>query len=447
MIKATKTTAAKTATISPLTEKKRSFFFRFKEFFFSLPLFLALRVLKGGQKKWSVISLTSWFSMIGIMLGVGSLIVVMSIMNGFRIELIDRILGISSHVQIYENQGGLLDQRAVATFLDLPGVVTVTGVNESQGVLVKDGTASALLVRSLSGRDIVKRTIFAHSMTNGVGWNNFDNSNGVVVGAGMSNQHNVEIGDTITLVPPRLTNNKGHWLPNPKDYKVVGIFHIGMNDYDSNIIFMPPALAYNFMNQPPNKIQKIEIMLQKPSDSRLFLKDLKPRLASNQIALDWQNTNAPLVSSLKVESNVMFLILTMIILVAAFNVISGQTMLVKEKKSTIAILRATGGSRSLVLAVFLIAGSSLGIIGTLLGTVAGVLIAANAEAIRQTLQRLSGTPLFSPEVYYLTQLPSKILWSDVVMITSLALALSVLSALGPALMASRLPPATILRHE
>ena len=418
--------------------------------FLGFAFVMAFRLLRGGHSnsRAKIISLTSWFSMLGIMLGVGALIVVMSIMNGFRIELIDRILGISSHVQVYEKRGGLLGDNAGQKFSSLPGVVSVSAVNESQGVLIRDQTASALLIRSLNGQDIVKRTVFRDSLTSdSVTWKNFNQGRGVVIGAGLANAYNIEIGDDLTLVPPYLTPSKAGPLPNPKEYRVVGIFHIGMNDYDRNIVFMPPELAANFMRQPVGMVQKLEIMIQKPGDSKEFLKMMKPRLAENEIALDWQSNNAQLVSSLRVESNVMFLILTMIILVAAFNVVSGQSMLVKEKKSTIAIIRATGGSRQLVLAIFLIAGSSLGIIGTMLGTLFGVLIAANAEQIRLFLQKLSGTPIFSPEVYYLTQLPSKIIVADVVLINCLALAISILAALWPAVNASRLPPADILRHE
>ncbi|MDI9313556.1 MAG: ABC transporter permease [Hydrotalea sp.] len=416
--------------------------------FMGFAFYMAFRLLRGGHSKRGIISLTSWFSMLGIMLGVGALIVVMSIMNGFRIELIDRILGISSHVQIYEKHGDLLDNTAGNAFTALPGIISVSAVNESQAVLIRDQTASALLIRSLSGQDIVKRSVFRDSLTpDSLPWRSFDRGDGVVIGAGLANAYNIEIGDKITLVPPYLTESKVGLLPNPKEYKVIGIFHIGMNDYDRNIVFMPPKIASGFMRQGDGQVQKLEIMIQKPGESKEFLKMLKPKLADNEVALDWQSNNAQLVSSLKVESNVMFLILTMIIMVAAFNVVSGQSMLVKEKKSTIAIVRATGGSRWLVMTIFLIAGSSLGIIGTCLGTLFGVLIASHAEAIRQFIQKLSGTPIFSPEVYYLTQLPSKIIVSDVILINCLALMISILAALWPAINASRLPPADILRHE
>lgn len=430
----------------------KKFFLDRVEGFSALPIgfafYMAFRLLRGGHSKRGVISLTSWFSVLGIMLGVGALIVVMSIMNGFRIELVDRILGISSHVQIYEKQGALLDSSAANKFTTLPGVISISAVNESQGVMIRDETASAFLIRSLSGQDIVKRSVFKDSLTNGsVPWKNFNDSAGVVIGTGLANAYNIEVGDSITLVSPHLVRSKDGPLPDPQEYKVVGIFHIGMSDYDRNIIFMPPKLAARFMRQPLGKVQKIEIMIEKPSDSLTFLQLLKPKLDANEVALDWQNNNKQLVSSLQVESNVMFLILTMIILVAAFNVVSGQSMLVKEKKATIAIVRANGGSRSLILMIFLIAGSSLGILGTLLGNVFGLLIAGNAEKIRQVLQDLSGTPIFSPEVYYLTQLPSKIIPSDVVLINGCALVISIMAALWPALVASRLPPADILRHE
>ncbi|MGI9461959.1 MAG: ABC transporter permease [Alphaproteobacteria bacterium] len=409
---------------------------------------MAFRLLRGGHRKGGVISLTSWFSMLGIMLGVGALIVVMSIMNGFRIELIDRILGVSSHVQIYEKYGGLLSKNAGQKFSSLPGVISVSAVNESQAVLVRDDVVSALVVRSLPGKDIVKREVFEKSLTSdSLPWVDFDESGGVVIGAGLANASNIEIGDDITLVPPYLKQSKVGLLPDPKKFPVAGIFHIGLNEYDRNIIFMPANMAAGFMRQPLGVVQKLEIMINQPDASNEFLTMLDGTLAQNEIALDWQTNNVQLVSSLEVESNVMFLILTMIILVAAFNVVSGQSMLVKEKKPTIAIIRATGGSRALVLCIFLVAGSSLGIVGTMFGTLFGMLIANNAETIRQIIQDISGTTIFSPEVYYLTQLPSKIIIADVVMINSLALFISIMAALWPALTASRLPPADILRHE
>lgn len=411
----------------------------------TLPLFLAWRLLRSKQHS-GLISLTSWFSMIGIMLGVATLIVVMSIMNGFRAELIERILGVSSHIQIISRQG-YLSRQDLSRFNNLPNLVSIDGVNELQAVTMVGNRASALLIKSIDGNDLRKRPAFKNALVAGIKWQEFNNANGVVIGVGLSSDYGFGLGDNITLVSPFLKKTAYGDIPQPVTFPIVGMFQLGMNEYDHAIIFMPPTLASGFMRIPANKVQKFELLIDNPDASDDFLKNLKPKLKSYERAFDWQANNAALVSSLKVESNVMFIILTLIILVAAFNVISGQTMLVREKHSTIAILRAHGADRRLILWVFLLTGSALGIIGTGLGLASGLLIAQNAETIRQLLQQLTGSPIFPAEVYYLTQLPSKIIPTDVIGIVSMALVISLLSAYFPARRAAKLEPQEILRHD
>lgn len=407
---------------------------------------VAWRYLRSRRKE-TVISVIASISFLGIMLGVATLIVVMAVMNGFRAELLSRILGINGHLIVTPVDMPLEDYAELAKRINgVPGVKYAIPLVEGQ-VLAQGnvGSGGGALVRGIRGEDLGKVTLVANNIKQGsiVG---FDTAGGVAIGRRMAENLGLVLGDTITLISPDGDVSPLGTTPRLKGYPVTAIFEVGMSEYDTSIVYMPFSEAQMYFNSE-GKAQSLEVYLDNPDN----VEAIKPKVeeaAQRQIYLtDWRQRNQTFFSALQVERNVMFMILTLIVLVAALNIISGLVMLVKDKGHDIAILRTMGATRGAVLRIFLMTGAAIGVVGTVAGVLLGVFICLNVERIREFFSWLSGTVLFNPELYFLSQLPAKMDAGETFSVIVMALVLSFIATLFPAWRAARLDPVEALRYE
>ncbi len=406
---------------------------------------LALRYLRARRQE-GFISVIAWFSLLGIMLGVATLIIVMSVMNGFREELLSRILGLNGHLTVQAGPEGLADFDPLAEAVRrVDGVTLVTPVIEGQVMATARGVANGALVRGLRAEDLRRRGMLADSLRTG-SLDDFAGGDAVIVGSRLAGRMGLMVGDRITLISPKGNVTAFGTVPRMRAYRIVGTFEIGMHEYDSTFVFMPLDAAQTYFRLP-GKVSHLEVMIRDPYDIGARRAEIAAATPGAGRVHDWQQTNRSFFNALQVERNVMFLILTLIIVVAAFNIVSSMIMLVKDKTRDIAILRTMGAGRGSVMRVFLIAGASVGIIGTAAGFVLGLVFCLNIETIRQTIQMLTGSDLFSAEIYFLSKLPAKIDPWEVTTVVIMALVLTFLATLYPSWRAARLDPVEALRYE
>lgn len=409
---------------------------------------MALRYLRAKRQE-GFISVISWFSLIGIALGVATLIVVMSVMNGFRQELFQRVMGLNGHMNVYAMQGNIdLVDPLAAKLAQVKGVTEVTPTIEGQVLISRDGVASGAYVRGLPPEAIRRRATIADHIVEG-SLATFE-GNSIAIGLRMAQRLNVKVGDTLTLISPVGAKTIFGSAPRMRGYTIGAIFNVGMYEYDSGFIFMPLKTAQVFF-KTGEAVTSLEMFVDDPENVRRFRPDvvaaIGPTYPQPLRLLDWQQSNASFFTALQVERNVMFLILTMIILVAAFNIISGLIMLVKDKGRDIAILRTMGATRAMVMRIFFLNGSMIGVGGTLVGLALGLFVAHHVEELRQVVQFLTNTDPFSPEVYFLTHMPSVVDASDVTHVVLMALSLSFLATLYPSWRAAKQDPVEALRYE
>jgi lipoprotein-releasing system permease protein len=406
---------------------------------------VALRYLRARRKE-GFISVIAGFSFLGIMLGVATLIIVMAVMNGFRQELFNKMLGLNGHVVVHSIDGNFtgFDQVA-ANVRAVPGVKYALPLIEGQVMVSTTSTSSGALVRGLREADLKQLKAVASNIRFGT-LDGFDQQAGVALGSRLANDLNVKVGDKVTLLTPRGASTALGTAPRVKSYPVVAIFEIGMSEYDSSIMFMPLSEAQRYFNQPDN-VTVLEVVLDSPDEVGKLSPQIIEAGGPTIYISDWRQRNATFFTALQVERNVMFLILALIVLVAALNIISGLIMLVKDKGHDIAILRTMGATRAAVMRIFFITGASIGIVGTLAGLGLGLLVCLNIESLREFIGWITDTELFSPELYYLSQMPAEMDTGETVSVVVMALALSILATLYPSWRASRLDPVEALRYE
>jgi len=406
---------------------------------------LSLRYL-GARRKESFISVIAIFSFLGIMLGVATLIIVMAVMNGFRQELLGKILGLNGHLLIQPLEQPLTDFADVsARVTKVNGVYLAAPLVEGQALASSPFNASGVVVRGMRGQDLAKLTQVSQHIKQGT-LDGFDDNQAIAIGSRLAEQLSVRAGDNLTLVAPRGAVTPMGTTPRIKAYKIAAVFEIGMSEYDSAFIFMPLTEAQAYFNRAGD-VTAIEVYTNNPDRIEDFRKAVTEAAARPIYMVDWRQRNATFFNALQVERNVMFLILTLIVLVAALNIVSGLIMLVKDKSSDIAILRTMGATQGSIMRVFLIAGASIGVVGTLVGFLLGTLICLDIENIRRFLSWLTNTELFSPELYFLSQLPAVMNFKETTAVLIMALGLSLLATLYPSWRAARLDPVEALRYE
>ncbi len=408
---------------------------------------VALRYLRARRQE-GFISMIAIFSLLGIALGVATLIVVMSVMNGFREELLGRILGVNGHVAVYANEGRFEDYEDIsARIADLPGVREVIPEIQNQVMVMARGVARGGVIRGMSREDLLQREIITQGVYRRAGnFDDYGDPDSIIIGHRLARSLGVRIGDAVTLVSPQTENLAFGSVPRSKSYRIAALFDVEMYEYDSSFIYMPLEAAQVFFKLK-GQANAIEIFVDDLSRVHETQRALIPLLGQRFRTVDWQQSNKSFFNAIQVERNVMFLILSLIILVAAFNILSGQTMLVKDKGRDIAILRTMGASRGSVMKVFFLSGASIGVIGTVAGVALGLSFAANIEHIRQWLQGLTGTELFDPTIYFLSRLPSIVDPMEVILVVGMALFWSFLAPIWPAWRAARLDPVEALRYE
>jgi lipoprotein-releasing system permease protein len=407
---------------------------------------VAGRYLRARRRE-GFISIIAWFSLLGIALGVATLIIVMSVMNGFHEELMNRILGLNGHVGIYAPPGGMTDFDALADKVrKIPGVVGVTPIAEQQVFLTSAaGGSSGAIVRGMRPEDLVQRSAVGRGIKDG-DLKDFGADDTVVVGARLAQKLGVGVGDQITVISPTGNATAFGNVPRMRDYRIVATFDVGMYEYNSGYIFMPLSAAQIHFKLP-DRVTDLQVSLADSSQVATVTRQIHQIAGPNLSVYDFQRANAAFLNAVDTERNVMFLILTMIILVAAFNVISSLIMLVKDKARDIAILRTMGATRGMIMRIFFLSGAAVGVIGTLAGVALGLAFALNIESIRQFLQRFTGTDLFNSEIYFLSQLPAKVDIGEVVLVGGMALGLSFLATIYPSWRAAKLDPVEALRYE
>jgi lipoprotein-releasing system permease protein len=405
---------------------------------------VAFRYLRARRQE-GFVSVIAIFSLLGIALGVATLIIVMSVMNGFRADLLGRILGLNGDLAVYALSGGLPNFDAAAQKLRaVPGVTRVTPLVEGQVMATSDAGAAGALVRGIRPQDLRSLPLLANRIIQGSLADFGDD--GVAVGDRLARRLGVTVGSPITVISPQGTATAFGTMPRVKTYQVVALFNVGMYEYDNSFIYAPLAAAQLFFRLP-DEVSSLEVFVDDSDRVREERRLIATALDGQVRIVDWQQANSSLFNAVEIERNVMFLILTLIIVVAAFNIISSMIMMVKDKGRDIAILRTMGASRAMILRIFMLSGASIGILGTIAGFVLGVVFTNNIEAIREGLQRIIGTDLFAAEIYFFTRIPARIDTGEVAAVVAMALALSFLATLYPSWRAARLDPVEALRYE
>jgi lipoprotein-releasing system permease protein len=405
---------------------------------------LSLRYLRARRKE-GFISVIAIFSFLGITLGVATLIIVMAVMNGFRKELLDKILGLNGHLVVQPQDTPLTDYAAVAERIaKVRGVLLAVPLVEGIALASSPNNAFGVAVRGIRGDDLASLPSIGNNIKQGT-LEGFDQGQGIVIGRRLADQLAIHAGDMMTLVSPRGAVTPMGPTPRIKGYKIAAVFEIGMSEYDASVVFMPLTEAQAYFSRAGD-VTSIEIYTVNP-EKVAELRPLVTEAAGRSIfMIDWRQRNSSFFSALQVERNVMFMILTLIVLVATLNIVSGLIMLVKDKSSDVAILRTMGATRYAMMRVFLITGASIGVVGTITGFFFGLVVCLNIESLRQFMSWLTNTEIFRSEIYFLSRLPAEMDAGETTAVVLMALVLSLAATLYPSWRAARLDPVEALRY-
>jgi lipoprotein-releasing system permease protein len=410
-----------------------------------LELLIATRFLRSKRKD-TFISVVTIFSLLGTALGVATLIVVMSVMNGYHNEFLRNILGIQGHLTAVSSGGKFLNYIEFSDQVEkISAVEFAAPIIVEQGMFLVQDRASGGIVRGIEPQKLYLKPSVRDVITPSA-MQKFIDGEGVLVGVALAKQLGAKVGSTIKIITAELSSTMVGSIPRSKNFRVIGVFDVGLYQYNSTTIFMPLREAQN-LYKFPNSVSEVEIMVHNPEKLQEIKDEIYDFAGPSIHLMDWEAAQEKWLSALKIERNVMFLILTLIILVAAFNIISGLIMLVKDKAKSIGILRTMGMQKSSMIRIFMMCGGLVGGTGTFTGTLLGIIVATNIENLRVWLQNLTGSSLFDPVVYFLTHLPSELHITDVLLIISFSLIVCLLATIYPAYRASKLLPADILRYE
>ena len=406
---------------------------------------LAFRYLK-SRKRTGFVSVIAGFSFLGIMLGVATLIIVMSVMNGFRVELMSRILGLNGEMGVYPEWGSQLTAYEAKTerIAGVSNIASIVPVVDAQVMISANDSSGGVLVRGMRAEDFQNRSIL-NDKYRGVPLDQF-RENAVILGHHLARRLGVRAGSTVTLISPKGNITAFGTIPKMKSYTVIGTFNTEMFQYDDNYVFMPLKEAQAFFKMG-DTVSHLEVFVSDVNRLDETLLEANDSLGEGALVHDWRQTNKPFFRAVEIERNVMFLILTLIIIVAAFNMISGLIMLVQDKAKDIAILRTMGMSRGGIQRVFLMSGLTVGFLGTVAGVILGLAFSYNIDAIKEWLEGLSGTELFAGEIYFLAHLPAQVDLQEVIIVAGMSLFLSLLATLYPSWKAGRTDPVEALRYE
>ena len=404
---------------------------------------LAGRYLRTRRRE-GFVSVIAGFSFLGILLGVATLIIVMSVMNGFRKELLEKIVGVNGHIFATPIDRPLDDFDPVANRLkSIPGVRLAIPLVEGQALASSQTGNGGVLVRGIRESDIRAIPFVGGNVRSGT-LEGFDTTPGVAIGRRLANALGIQVGDSMTLVAPQGAATPFGTTPRIKAYPVKAIFEIGMTEFDASFVFMPLPEAQAYFNRDGD-VNVIEIFVDNPDRTQAVRDAIEADAPRPLVLSDWRQRNRTFFNALEVERNVMFIILTLIVLVAALNIVSGLIMLVKDKTADIAIMRTMGASRGTVMRVFLITGAAIGVVGTIAGLILGIVFSHNIKSIMAGLNFITGANLWDPTVRFLSDIPSVIDWGEVTAVVVMALVLSLLATLYPAWKAARLDPVQALR--
>jgi lipoprotein-releasing system permease protein len=406
---------------------------------------LSMRYLR-SQRREGLISFIAAISFLSLTLGVSALIIVMAVMNGFRKELLDKILGLNGHLLIQPLDSPLTDWEAVAARVAMvEGVSLAAPVVEGQALASSPFNANGVLVRGIRGADLARLGSIARNIRQGT-LEGFDDAQAVVIGRRLAEQLSLQAGDSVTLVSPRGAVTPMGTTPRIKPYRVAAVFEIGMSEYDAAFVFMPLPEAQAYFNRTGD-VTAVEVYVDNPDRVDRYRRSIQEAAQRPIYMIDWRTRNSTFFNALQVERNVMFLLLTLIVLVAALSILSALFMLVKDKGQNIAILRTMGTTQGAIMRIFLTTGMAIGAAGTFTGFVLGTVFCANIASLERFLSWLTKTDLFSSEIYFLSRLPAELDIGETTAIVVMALTLSFLATLYPSWRAARLDPVEALRYE
>lgn len=395
------------------------------------------------------LSVIAGFSFLGICIGVATLIIVMSVMGGFREELLTRIIGMKGHALVYSHTSTIENNDLIKNRIkEIKGVNIVCPLIERQAIITANNQSRGSVIISMDNETILNREIISKNLIfqNNLSLKDFKD-NTVIIGKKMAYLMGLNIGSIVTIMNPQGEITPFGTVPTQQDFKVIGTFEVGMTEYDKNIMIMPLKTTQDFFGLE-NKVTQIEIFTKNIEENDDIVDNISKLLKDqNMEVVGWKHGDSHFFNAIQIERNVMFLILTLIIIIASFNIISGLVMLVKDKTRDIAIMKTMGASRRSIMRIFLMTGSIIGVVGTLLGTIIGITVTMNLNSIVGAIQKLFQVQLFNPEVYFLATLPTKLNWNEVLLIAFISMTLSILATLYPSFRASRLDPIEALRSS